>query len=292
MPRKKKTKIIEFSGGPLSNISTFSNRFNINLELNNRENFKNRCIVKISNSVGNSNTCSLSAKIHYLLGTHPSSHAEISFETSGLHAILKKFDLTNDESLYKFLMVLEEILNYNIDNKNFLLSLGIAEALKVSNINAVLCDTSEGYRFYPANSDFLDQKLVIDILNWLSKYPRAQEQYDVSLKLFLKSDTPRVIIDNLRLTIELFFKQLFKNDRSLENQKNNIGNYLKNKDISAEISNMYVKLIDYFAIYNNQHIKHNDDSEKIKASEVEYLIYLTGTFLRFIVQLENEKITL
>ncbi|MEI3066496.1 hypothetical protein [Phascolarctobacterium faecium] len=292
MPRKKKIKIIEYNGGPLSCISTFSNRFNINLELNNRENFKNRCIVKISTSVYGYSTQGLSNRINYLLGLPHSSSYERDFQSSALYTALKKLDLKTDESLYKFLIVLEEILDYNIDNKNFLLALNIAEALKVSNINAVLCDTSEGYKFYPANSDFLDQKLVIDVLNWLSKYPPAKEQYDVSLKLFLKSDTPRVIIDSLRLTIELFFKQLFQNDKSLENQKNNIGNYLKNKDISAEISNMYVKLIDYFAIYNNQHIKHNDDSEKIKSSEIEYLVYLTGNFLRFIIQLENEKITL
>ena len=59
--------------------------------------------------------------------------------------------------------------------------------------------------------------------------------------------------------------------------------------MSVEIRNMFTTLVDLFAKYNNEHIKHDDDSEIIIESEVEFLIYLTGTFIRFMVQLKDEN---
>ena len=84
------------------------------------------------------------------------------------------------------------------------------------------------------------------------------------------------------------FKKIFNNNKSLEKQINELGIYLKQKNISVEISNMYVKLIDLYSVYNNQNAKHND---KVKFVEINFIIYLTGNFIRFVLLLEkNDKI--
>ena len=99
-----------------------------------------------------------------------------------------------------------------------------------------------------------------------------------------KENNYRNIIDELRLSLEFFFKQIFNNEKSLENQKNNLGRYMNQKNISAEISNMYIKLIDLYTDYNNHTAKHED---KVEYVEINFMIYLTGNFIRFILLLEQ-----
>ncbi len=296
---KKKIKIIEANvknSALIKRIKNFSLRFNVEVLRNGKEQFRNRCITAIARYIGDcpADINQASREIFYLLGISYTSTSMYDFSNSVLYKVLidEKMNIKNDYSLYRWLMIIECMLNIGFFDGYRKVSFAkeIAESLKVSGINAVLCESSEEYLFYPANAEILDQKLVVDTLNWLSAYPKVKEQYNKALRTYLSKDQSRHVIDNLRLAIELFFKQLFSNSISLENQKKEIGEYLKRNKVSVEIRNMYVKLLDCFAIYNNQHIKHNDHSVTIKDSEIEYLIYLTGTFLRFIIQLETEKV--
>lgn len=198
-----------------------------------------------------------------------------------------------DESqcrFYMWLQILEVVANdsfrleENFIQENFVIE--VAEALKVSGINAVLCQVGTEYKFYPASERFLDAKLVIDVLNFLSKYSKAKEQFEAALNGCLAKKGERQIIDCLRLSLELFLKQLLNNKKPLEKQKEILGDYLKKRNISDEIRNMYITLLDYYVKYNNNHAKHNDDVDEI---EVDFLIYLTGNFLRFIISVENKK---
>ena len=47
--------------------------------------------------------------------------------------------------------------------------------------------------------DFYPEKLVIHILNWLSKYDKAKEQFKKALQLTLKRQNCRQVVDCLRL---------------------------------------------------------------------------------------------
>lgn len=297
---KKKTKIIEANeknSTLISRIDGFSLRFNIDALQTGKNHFKNRCVSAIGEFMGTdtADVNRVSSAVFYLLGipyTYTYSHNEYFY--TNLYKLLTHdtMKIKDDASLFRWLMILECILNIdmNEDSRNIMLAHKIAESLKISGINAVLCDTANGYMFYPANAEILDQKLIVDILNWLNDYPDAKEQYNTALRTFLKGDFSRNIIDSLRLSVELFFKKLFHNGASLENQFRGIGEYLKSKGVSVEVRNMYVKLLDCFTAYNNQHIKHNDHSDLIGQSEIEYMIYLAGSFLRFIIQLEKENV--
>lgn len=51
---------------------------------------------------------------------------------------------------------------------------------------------------------------------------------------------------------------------------------------------MYITLMTYYCKYNNENAKHNDNVIDI---EIDYCIYLTGSFIRMII-LINKKQTL
>lgn len=163
----------------------------------------------------------------------------------------------------------------------------IAEDIILSNINVALYKTKDGYEFFPATEPLFDEPLVIDVLNWLSGYPRSKEQYNKALKMILQQSQPRDVIDNLRLALELFTKEFFNNEKSLENQKSLVGEYLTNHNVSKQFSNMYTTLFTYYTTYNNNEAKHNNTADE---QEIDFLVYLTGGFMRFLIQLKrNEK---
>ena len=62
--------------------------------------------------------------------------------------------------------------------------------------------------------------------------------------------------------------------------------YLSECRISQEIASMYVTLIAQYTKYQNENVKHN---EKCLVDELDFIIYLTGNFIRFIVQISNKK---
>ena len=68
-----------------------------------------------------------------------------------------------------------------------------------------------------------------------------------------------------------------------------IGEYLKENNVSSNISNMYYNLLDLYTKYHNKNAKHGD---KIVNVEVDFLTYLTGAFMRLMLQIEEEKKTI
>ena len=86
--------------------------------------------------------------------------------------------------------------------------------------------------------------------------------------------------------MELFIKQYFNNEKSLENQKELLGKYLKEQDVAKEIRDMFSTLFLFYTRYNNENVKHADNCIEL---ESEYIIYLTGTFIRFLIKVREQE---
>ncbi|MGA1133137.1 MAG: hypothetical protein ACO31I_12890, partial [Prochlorotrichaceae cyanobacterium] len=81
-------------------------------------------------------------------------------------------------------------------------------------------------------------------------------------------------------------KRVLGNQRSLENQKAYLLNWLKDKGLHNQVVNLYEKLLSTYQIYQNDAVKHN---EAFSLDEVEFMIYLTGNFMRLILKLTNRN---
>ncbi|MBL7706348.1 MAG: hypothetical protein JNM21_12455 [Taibaiella sp.] len=91
----------------------------------------------------------------------------------------------------------------------------------------------------------------------------------------------RNLIDDLRLSLELLLKELLGNNKPLEKQIADVGGYQQAKGISAETTNMFNSLLDYYSKYQNKYVKHDDN---IKEKEIEFIVDLTSTFMKFITK--------
>ena len=85
-------------------------------------------------------------------------------------------------------------------------------------------------------------------------------------------------------------RAVLNNEKSLENQKEEFLRWLKSHDAHNHIGGMYHDLLfKWFTLYQNDAVKHKED--QYTPAEVEFVLYLTGTFLRFIQQLVQHEAT-
>lgn len=126
-------------------------------------------------------------------------------------------------------------------------------------------------------SGIANEPVVVETSHWLNSYPGAKAVYTRALTLYEQKDFSREILDNMRLSLEYFFRQLVGNTKSLENNIVEIGKLLKVKGYNPEFSNMLIKLIEYYTKYQNNYVKHND---KVNPLELDFIILQTTAFMR------------
>ncbi|WP_126855139.1 hypothetical protein [Candidatus Cryosericum septentrionale] len=150
----------------------------------------------------------------------------------------------------------------------------------------VLCAESNGCLiFYPEGAQLLDEQVVNADLAWLGDYPEALKAFSEALALYGSSGEHGHMLNCLRVCIEELARKLLGNDSSLE--KNTVGLLaLLEPVLSKETRNMTHQLLDYYAKYQNEHVKHHDDWTPV---EVAFILYLTATFVYLLVTARREE---
>lgn len=129
----------------------------------------------------------------------------------------------------------------------------------------------------------INESLVEETQHWLSEYPDALKLYNDCLKKHSDRIYKRNLLDDLRLSLETLLRNILGNEKSLENQIRDLGKFIKDRDCSKELNNMFLKLIDYFSTYQNTHVKHNDN---VNDNEIEIIIEMASSFMKFIVRVK------
>jgi hypothetical protein len=130
---------------------------------------------------------------------------------------------------------------------------------------------------FDASKD-IDFSFIKNTKKILVKHPEAEKLFNEALDKYVNGIYQRNLLDDMRLALELFLKSFFKNNKSLENQKSAIGVYQEESNASKELSNMFNKLVEYYAKYHNEHVKHND---KVIQKEIGFVINLTTCFIMY-----------
>jgi hypothetical protein len=128
----------------------------------------------------------------------------------------------------------------------------------------------------------VNETLVEETLHWLDGYTEAQSLYNQALEKYGHGAFSRNLLDDLRLSLEKLLHNIFTNKKSLENQIQNVGQLLKLKGGSPELSNMFVKLIDYYTKYHNSYVKHDD---AVNEQEIEFILEITSSLMKYLIRL-------
>lgn len=125
------------------------------------------------------------------------------------------------------------------------------------------------------------RKMIEEVKGLLSDYPRAEISYNSAVEKFEKGIYERNALDDLRLCLELLIKEILSNERSLENQREDLGRYFAQKGIVKEMANLIWGNIDSITKYQNKYVKHNDNIGRIDS---QMLFDMTTTLLKQIIR--------
>jgi hypothetical protein len=262
---------------------------------------KNRILSVLQGIFGRSDVDNINIVNRFALidGSHIEAYSPISFalRTSFLNSIEKTplymaFSEASTEkelvlSLQNLFWTLEEISKADLIDQTYK---SIQYVINRSFCTFTLLRRDKRVYVIPAGAKELDEALVKDTLTWLGDPPSARKAFEQALEIYQHKDEAkyRNLIDNLRVSIEQVLRRILKNRKSLENQKDVLLKWLDQKCVHAQIRNLYNQLLfGPYSILQNDSAKHGD--EKLSEIEIEYLIYLTGTFLRFLIQLEQAQ---
>lgn len=162
----------------------------------------------------------------------------------------------------------------------------IEAALRISTLAEFrIVKHNNSIKLYPAGAKLLDEGAVNDVLGWLENYPNVAKHFQQALQIYSEKDTGkyRNLLDNLRFAIEQLLKEVLGNKKSLENQEQALLTWLSKKRVHQQIINSYQQLLfGAYKMYQNDAVKHN---EAFAENEIEFIIYMTGTFMRLVLQL-------
>jgi hypothetical protein len=131
----------------------------------------------------------------------------------------------------------------------------------------------------------VNEVLVEETRHWLHGYPDALTVYNEAIGKFRSKLFERNVLDDLRLALELLLKAVLDNGKSLENQIPVLGQFIKQHGGSLELSNMFVKLADYYCKYQNNYVKHDNS---VIEQEIEFVVEITSSFMKHIVRMHTE----
>ena len=157
--------------------------------------------------------------------------------------------------------------------------------MAASNLKLTLL--SRYYQFANAASRNGEMPVVVtEVRHWLEDFPAARKIYGEALQKHTSGLFTRNALDDLRLSLEALLRQLLANERSLEKQVPEVGRYVKQRGGSAELANMFEKLIDYYSKYQNTYVKHDD---AVPSSEAEFIIEVTACFMKHLLRIREAK---
>jgi len=278
----------------VSKIKNFYKRWNITLpEKEKFEKFKNRVINVVAKNVGQNldNDTVFAKEYLHLIG----ERTECKIKSLDLNWQLKDIyiketliyqSLVREKDFSQFVLKMQAFFwckSLDKNQKKYLFK-DFEKTIKISSVPIELKKTKREYLFYPAGVKLLDRKVINDVLDWLDDYPKVDKYFNLSLNQYMRGASQRNILDNLRFALEQLLRTLLKNKKSIEKQKEELLKFLKDKSVNQEVINMYNTLILQYVKYQNENVKHGD---KLSESEIEFIIYLTGTFMRFLLQIKE-----
>ncbi len=129
----------------------------------------------------------------------------------------------------------------------------------------------------------LDEKLISDNLSWLSDCPKAREPFENSLKHYLSKNYPDAIT-NAYSSLESLTKTFLGKDKSLDNQQTR-AELIKKLEIEGDWGQLLFNFSQIAHEFSSRHGKsEGKQNSELAPDLVEFYLYMTGTFIRLIVQ--------
>jgi len=130
----------------------------------------------------------------------------------------------------------------------------------------------------------INETLVEEVKHWLADFPETLKLYNEALEKYENKIYSRNLLDDLRLGLEKLLRSVLSNSKSLEKQIPEVGKFIDAAKGSTHLGFMFVKLLEGYAKYQNENVKHDDF---VMEEELEFMIEITATFMKHIIRLKQ-----
>lgn len=184
----------------------------------------------------------------------------------------------------------QDILRENIgcfSDDEILDFMGQLEKLSYIKYEDYLCEEIDELLTYQdrGNGSGKSRNSITDLLNG---YPLKIKTQWRSACLSFDKGNYRDSLDNMRLTIELLVKHVTRANKSLENQKENLGKFFKAKGINSEIVNLFWRMLNMYEIIQNHEVKHNVP-EDLSCEEITFLLNQSSVIIKFLIECDSKE---
>ena len=128
-------------------------------------------------------------------------------------------------------------------------------------------------------------KYCLDMSHIPYELVKENDDYFIFPKGAKEEEKVSDVADLFRKALETFFQEFFVSPKTLENIKSEYGSYMKNKGVPTELRNNFETLLQSYTNFMNEYAKHHDKTSK---DVLEYIMYQTGSLIRFIITLKND----
>jgi hypothetical protein len=139
----------------------------------------------------------------------------------------------------------------------------------------------KGGKIYKKGAAELDEKLILEPLEWLGDFPKARKFFENSLREYLKRDYPDTIT-KCYSALESLVKTFLGNNKNL---KANTVKLIEKIGLPKEWGNILFNFCQYANEFSSRHGKKEGGKKiSVDSSLVEAYIYFTGLVMRLIIK--------
>lgn len=266
-------------------VRSYRRRWNVGVDEQQFDGFRSRALGTVSSVLGSYlvSLPDLSNQFLRIIG-QPPNFDDFSFIDDVNDTPVWKA-LQDNEGVPSFVFCLESLFHLPFEmNTLERLVAGLKEDIQASGMPIVLARSNAHYLFYRKGARLLDERVVNTDLEWLSDYPKALTALENALVQSSDSAKQREMLDSLRVSLEDFLRQVLGNRKSLENNKDSLLKWMDEHDTNTETRQMMRQLFQFYCDYQNNHVKHGDGW---KPAEVDFILYLTATFIHLLAELDS-----
>ena len=195
---------------------------------------------------------------------------------------IKVFLANNNEltSVKERLELIRSVRRVNISNENRDLTVYVKQPFSAKEAIEHIKKSLDAYYSGTGCRDSELLKEVLEIRNSLSLDSKARKCYNDALSKMVEAKYDRNCLDDIRLALELFLKEILKNDKPLEKQSAALKAYFEQKKMSSELIKVNTQSLFNLCEFFNNHTKHDYN---VRHHEVDTVIGYANQIMKSIL---------
>lgn len=190
-------------------------------------------------------------------------------------------DLSDVQTILK---ALSSVKSVNISNDNRDLTVYPRPPFNASEIKGYV-ETALSSFYSNSKKDSQTVKEAMEIRDALSSNSKVRKCYNDAIGKMAEGKYDRNSVDDIRLALELYLKEVLGNDKPLEKQNASLKEYLEDNNMSEELIKTHTQSLFNLCNFFNNHAKHDYN---VKSEEVDSAIGYANQIMKSLLNIERK----